>query len=470
MFFKNISTLRLVFCKSETGMTGKRSRHRDSDDEEWVPSDDEGRRNKREKRDNERRNDRNNDKRDRDGRRVRRDHKDSKDGDAIYVIVPPRPYNPPPPPKKKSLRERLREQIEKANFPPAVKELAYSRMSELNSDGQKAINWIEGLCKIPFGKNDPLPVTLDSSKEEVLGYFEKVQQTLDDAVYGMKKVKEEVVNFVAQAISTNGTSIPRVLALAGSPGVGKTAIVRRGFAEALGRKMKCISMGGIRDSSHFVGFDYTYQGSRCGIIAQSLMDCGVNNPILYFDELDKVSLSQDGIEVQNLLIHLTDPVQNHAFQDKYFAGVEIDLSKVIIVFSYNDENLVHPVLKDRIHTIQVPSPTTEEKVVIAQKFLLKEHLKNLHLQEGDIILPKEVAKHIITRYCEGQQGVRHLKRCLETIVLKINTARFLGTKQKYKCFQNPAQLRFPMELTVDMCDQLIDQEKKEDKYLHTMYM
>ena len=497
-------------------------RHRDSDDD-YVPSDEERKHKKRkddsrrqedsrrqddsrrqeddetkvrredryreDSRDNERK--RSEDKRDRDGHRVpsnrnnqnnekrrrrpRNKRREPEDMPEAIIIVAPMPPPPPPPEpqqqqKKKPFKDRLKEKVDATPVSDVVKEIANGRINDIANDGQKAIAWVEAFCKIPFGKIDTLPITKDSDPAEISQYFDKVRENLDQAVYGMDKVKEEVLNYVAQAISTNNSSNPRVLALAGQPGVGKTAIVRRGFAEALHRKMKCISMGGIRDSSHFVGFDYTYQGSRYGAVVQALIDCGTSNPILYFDELDKISMTNDGMEVQNMLIHLTDPVQNHAFQDKYFAGIDIDLSKAIIVFSYNDECSVHPILKDRIHTIQVPSPTLDEKVMIARKFLLKEVAAQFHIQPEDVVLSDAVAKHIIHRYCADQPGVRTLKRMIESIVMKINTARFLGDKQKYKCFKGKEALKFPITLTEEMCDQLIDEKKKEDKYLHSMYM
>jgi ATP-dependent Lon protease len=105
-------------------------------------------------------------------------------------------------------------------------------------------------------------------------------------------------------------------------------------------------MGGIRDSSTFVGFEYTYSGSRYGMLSQCLMDSEVMNPIIFMDELDKISLTNDGVDIQNLLIHITDPVQNMTYQDKYFSGVTVDLSKVIFVFAFNDVNLINPILKD----------------------------------------------------------------------------------------------------------------------------
>ena len=380
------------------------------------------------------------------------------------------------PPKRQPLPKKdnsLKSRIENSTLTEQAKEEALDALEDIKGDGNKCKTWIETLLKIPFNKYDTLPVTKSSSQEQIQSFFQTVQSNLDAAVYGMKQVKEEIINYVAQFISTDSKSMPRILGLVGEAGVGKSKIIRAGFSQALHRKMQCISMGGIRDSAHFIGFDYTYQGSRHGIIVQSLIDCGVCNPIFYFDELDKISDTAEGHEIQNILIHLTDPVQNHAFHDKYFGNIDIDLSKAIIVFSYNDEKLISPILRDRIHTIHVPTPSRDEKKVIVRDYLLKEVLNNLGMKEGDVILPEETIHHLVTRYSPTSSGVRNLKRCLETLCMKINTARFLGqaSNQRYKCFKQLAPVTLPVKITISMCDECMDvKPPEEDKYLLSMYL
>ncbi len=375
------------------------------------------------------------------------------------------------PKRKKTQKDKLQDLINTSNLPKDAKDLALSRLADVSADGSKCTNWIESLCKIPFNKYDDLPIKKDSPQEEIYQYFEKVQGYLDDAVYGMPQVKEEILNYVAQFISTDNKTMPRVIAIAGEPGTGKTSIVRRGFARALNRKMKFISLGGIKDSNQFVGFEYTYQGSRYGLIVQSLIELQTSNPILYFDELDKISEGHDGIEIQNLLVHLTDPVQNSCFHDKYFSGIDIDLSKAIFVFSYNDEKLINPILKDRLHVIKVPTPSHDEKKVILTKYLLKEIGENLGITINDIVISDDIADYIIKKYNKNSKGVRGMKRCIETLLLKINTARFLGKMQKYNCFKNQSNLKFPITITKNMCDELLkDHEIVEDKFISTMYL
>jgi ATP-dependent Lon protease len=371
-------------------------------------------------------------------------------------------------PKPKSKNTIMQEKIMKSGMSAKNKETAIIRLKSIEADKQKGTEWIESLLRIPFGKYEPLPVSMSLSSKEIKDYFDFVQKSLDDAVYGMNVIKEEIINYVAQIISTENKAQPRIIGLCGSPGIGKTAIIRKGLSKALKRPMKCISMGGIRDSSHFVGFDYTYSGSRYGAIVQSLIDTDVMNPILFFDELDKVSQTNDGQEIINLLIHITDPIQNNDFQDKYFSGFQIDISKAILIFSYNDESLLNPILKDRIHSITVPNPTEQEKIVIGIKYLVKEIGNNLGFKSDDIIFSEEIMKFMIKEYCKKDKGVRGLKRIIETIMMKINTERFTLT-HKYKSI--PKEITFPFTITKSIIEEMIKIKKEEEWISHSsMYM
>ena len=159
-------------------------------------------------------------------------------------------------------------------------------------------------------------------------------------------------------------------------------------------------------------------------------------------------------------------MQNHTFQDKYFSGIELDLSKVIFIFSFNEEKLIDPILRDRIYVIKVPDPSLAEKVVISQDYLLNELGGNIGLTKSDIVLSNATIEHIIRTYCKNQQGVRGLKKCLESLLLKINTARYV--QNTYKCFK---ELVLPFEVTVAVVDELlVDCKPKEDNYISSMYI
>ena len=370
---------------------------------------------------------------------------------------------------KKTPEQLMRQKIRDSSLPSKVKKEAYNRLE--HNDKEKTLEWIEHLLKIPYNKYVSLPVDKLTPEDKMTKYFEKVSSTLNDAVYGMNNAKEEVLNYIAQFISTNSNTMPRILGLQGSAGTGKTSLVRRGFAKALNRPIQCISMGGSRDSNYFLGHDFTYVGSRYGMITQCLIQLGCMNGIIFMDEVDKISNSSDGIEIQNMLLHVTDPVQNNTFQDKYFAGIDIDLSKIIFVFSFNHEAAIDPILRDRIHIIRIADPSLNEKIVIGSKYLLKEVQTNIGFKAGDVCIPDEICDYIIKHYTKlSDKGVRGLKKCIESILLKLNTARYIGTSlQKYKCLKN--KIKFPLTVSRDMVDELLrDSKPEEDKYLTTMYL
>lgn len=364
-------------------------------------------------------------------------------------------------PKAKNLQTR----ILKSNMDKKVKDMAIQRLKTLDSDKQKQIEWFESLLKIPFKKYSELPVKITDSQETISNYFKESIKILDNSVYGLDSVKEEFINYIAQFISCNSNTMPRIIALQGNAGVGKTVIVRKGLSKILNRPIRTISCGGLRDSAAFNGFEYTYSGSRYGIIVQSLINLGIMNPIIFMDELDKISNTTDGIDIQNILIHLTDPSQNNTFEDKFFAGIDIDLSKAIFIFSFNDISLINPILKDRLHIIKVPDPTIKDKIIIAKQYLLKDLSINIGQNPDNFIFEDLVLEYIIKEYCKEDKGVRNLKRCIETILLKINAARFLGSLCKYKCIKN---INFPILITKEIAKELIGEKEKDDKWEHVL--
>jgi ATP-dependent Lon protease len=324
-------------------------------------------------------------------------------------------------PKKQTKQDELTKKINESNISEEIKKQLIDKLNTAELDS-KQLAWFNSLLKIPFGKYSPLPI--DIKKDDVNKYFTDIMNILDTSVYGMKDAKEEVINFIAQCLTTPSPS-PRIIALHGTAGTGKTKLVREGIAKMLNRPLQTFSMGGIKDSQHFVGFDYTYLGSKYGQVTQSLINSGVMNPVFFMDELDKISGNDEGDEIENLLIHMTDPIQNFDFKDKYFDGVPIDLSKIIFIFAFNDINNINPVLRDRLHIIHIKPPTEKEKLIIAKEYILNELLKNIGLEKVDFNITDEAFLYMIKNYSKND-GLRNLKRCIETILLKINTIKLIG--------------------------------------------
>jgi hypothetical protein len=205
-----------------------------------------------------------------------------------------------------------------------------------------------------------------------------------------------------------------------------TSLIKNGIAKALNWPFQFISLGGDSDASTYTGHQLVYESSHCGKIVNSLVASKSMSTVLMFDEVDKISQTPKGEEVMNLLIHLTDPVQNGDFEDKYLSGVPIDLSKVMFVFSANNINKIDKVLLDRMMVIDLKGYDTKQKTAIAEQYLLPAALKEVNLMEK-VAISKEILTHVIQEYSGDEKGVRELKRCIEQITQKLNMLRMFNS-------------------------------------------
>tara|TARA_B100000900_G_scaffold414561_1_gene441561 strand:+ start:6220 stop:8139 length:1920 start_codon:yes stop_codon:yes gene_type:complete len=292
-------------------------------------------------------------------------------------------------------------------------------MDVSTGEHSKMDHWINGLLKIPFGKYKELAIKSDDPIEDKRTYIRNAYQTLNKAIYGHKEAKTHILQVIGKWIK-NPQSGGNVLAIQGPMGNGKTTLVKEGISKVLDRPFAFIALGGASDSAYFDGHCYTYEGSNWGRIVQILQEAKCMNPVFYFDELDKVSETQKGEEIIHMLTHLTDSSQNSLFQDNYFPGVNIDLSKALFIFSYNDESKVNKILKDRMYVIHTKGFSSEDKLNICRDYLIPEIYGNYDFKSEDIVFTDEILKHIIQTYTGGEEGVRNLKRCIETIVSKTN--------------------------------------------------
>jgi ATP-dependent Lon protease len=273
-------------------------------------------------------------------------------------------------------------------------------------------------------------------------YMTGVRQTLDTVVYGHANAKKQLERIIGQWVNGNGQE-SHVIGFEGNPGVGKTTLAK-GLANCLkdehgsSRPFALIAIGGDSNASSLIGHSYTYVGSTWGQIVQILMDTKCMNPIILIDEIDKVSKTEHGKEIIGVLTHLLDPSQNKSFQDKYFSGIDLDISRILFVLSYNDPHSIDKILLDRVNRIKFESLSVEDKIIISNKHLLPELYTKIGL-DGAIHFTDKVLKFIIEEYTL-EPGVRKLKEKLFEIVGEINLNILNGKLNNIK---------LPIQITID---------------------
>jgi ATP-dependent Lon protease len=329
---------------------------------------------------------------------------------------------------------RLR--IIQADMPIQFKIAAMQKLSimdAMNPDDSEYFKikmWVDAFMRIPFGKYRGLDVSIADGADTCRTFLENARTTLDECVFGLADAKMQVMQMLGRWI-TNPSALGGAVAIHGPMGTGKTSIVKNGISKILGRDFAFISLGGASGASTLDGHSYTYEGSTYGKIVQVLMTAGSMNPVIYFDELDKISESSRGDEIASLLIHLTDPVQNSHFRDNYFTDVELDLSKCLFIFSYNDETKISPILRDRMYNIRTAGYSATDKRAIARIHLLPRICEQLNVAETEVVITDCALDYIIgnNALSKNESGVRNLNRCLEFVHAKLNLQKLMERRE-----------------------------------------
>ena len=353
---------------------------------------------------------------------------------------------------------------------PETMATVMTRFNSLNtmdiSSGEyyKLRAWMEKLVAMPLGIYKQMPVRLEDGAESCAPFMSKARKCLDEAIYGQDDAKLQIMQFIASKIA-NPTASGLSLLLMGPPGIGKTSLIKNGIAKALEWPFQFISLGGDSDSTTYTGHQFVYEGSHCGRIANCLAQAKSMSMVLMFDELDKISATPKGEEIQNLLVHMTDPVQNMEFEDKYLSGIPLDLSRAMLVFSGNDISKIDRVLLDRMVVVQLAGYQPKDKIEIAEQFLLPGALKEVNLMEK-VAISREILQHILDTYAKEESGVRELKRCIEQIVQRVNMLRMFNVKELPFHIPN---FSLPFVLKKEHIDLFLKKKEVVDKVPFGMY-
>ncbi len=339
--------------------------------------------------------------------------------------------------------EELRQKIEAAGMPEDVKKEALKelgrlgRMSPMAADYGLTRNYIEWLAVLPWKKSSGTKVDINKARE-----------ILDEDHYELKKVKDRILDYLSVLELKPDMKGP-ILCFVGPPGVGKTSL-GRSIARALGRKFQRISLGGMHDEAEIRGHRRTYIGALPGQIIQSIRRAETNDPVIMLDEVDKLGRDFRG-DPASALLETLDPEQNSTFRDNYL-DVPFDLSKVLFICTANMLDTVPPPLQDRMEIIRLEGYSEEEKVHIADRYLIPRQGKENGITSEQIEIPEDAVRHIIRHYTR-EAGVRKLEQTLGTVcrkqarrVVEGKTEKLVVTREALKEFLGGIQVRVDTEV------------------------
>jgi ATP-dependent Lon protease len=339
--------------------------------------------------------------------------------------------------------DELRQKIDAAGMPDDVKKEAMkeltrlSRMSPMAADYSLTRNYIEWLAVLPWAKSSGSKIDINLAKE-----------ILDEDHYELKKVKDRILDYLSVLELKPDMKGP-ILCFVGPPGVGKTSL-GRSIARALGRKFQRVSLGGMHDEAEIRGHRRTYIGALPGQIIQSIRRAETNDPVLMLDEVDKLGRDFRG-DPASALLETLDPEQNFSFRDNYL-DVPFDLSKVLFICTANMLDTVPPPLLDRMELIPLQGYTEEEKVQIANRYLIPRQIKENGITTEQIEFPEDAVRYVVRHYTR-EAGVRKLEQALGTIcrkearrVVEGHKEKLVVTREEIKEFLGGIQIRVDTEV------------------------
>lgn len=360
--------------------------------------------------------------------------------------------------KELLLESSLKDKILKSDMPFNVKVIAFSKYLESALEN-KNILWLNSLLRIPFNKYSNLELS-----------FEQIRENLDKDLSFMEIPKDKILGTLMKT-NTNNQAPLTAISLYGKKGTGKTQFAKS-LAKSLNRPFFQISLGGDSDSNSLLGFSYTYQGSTYGRIVDCLINGQVMNPIIFFDECDKISQVRGEYDIMGTLIHLIDTTTNSKWnQDKFFSGIEFDLSKVMFIFAFNDEKNINHILFDRMHKICINDYTNSEKIIILEEKIIPKLMEEYKF--SNVKFTKDSIQYILG--FSNEDGLRTCKHIIDTILSRINILKYknkdiikLGYVQLYEYYTEEKQEYIIEKNHIDLFIQ--ETERIKDNFPYHMYV
>lgn len=330
--------------------------------------------------------------------------------------------------------------------------------SNTNSEEySKQIEWIETVLDIPVSFNSELLKSdlIGKNKKTVIGAaFQKLNKLLTDKIYGLNQVKEKLTEAICSKIINPNEISGEIITLVGPPGVGKTSVAAA-IAEAMDMPFDQISFGSIQDPNILTGHSSTYVGATPGEFAKILIKAKRLDVLILLDEIDKIDITHKN-NINSVLYHVLDKTQNNRFKDNYMPEIPIDLSKIIFLCSANDIDKIDPILKDRMTIIKLTGYSVEDKVNIAETYLVPKFMSELQFAKNEITISKKCLEYLISQKTEAQPGMRNAERKLRELFKRLSINKFSTSVSYSFSIKN---LKFPLVITEKIIDMILEKNK-----------